>query len=125
MGQSSKRPCLHPGCGVLVTRSDKGRCTDHKLTTSKKYDKERGTAASRGYGARWQACRLQHLKDNPLCVMCKPKITAATLVDHIVPVTSAGDPLFYEPTNHQSLCRDCHSVKTRTIDGKGYGSKQQ
>lgn len=37
---------------------------------------------------------------------------AAELVDHVVPVQSADDPLFFDVGNWQSLCRACHDEKT-------------
>ena len=40
-----------------------------------------------------------------------PRVEVATVVDHIMPVTGADDPRFYDPTNHQALCERCHNVK--------------
>ena len=62
------------------------------------------------YGREWRKVRAHHLMANPLCVMCQAKgiVTMATVVDHIVP--HRGDTtLFWEPSNHQSLCVNCHS----------------
>lgn len=50
-------------------------------------------------------------RDNYLCQRCaqQGRTTAATEVDHIVPLARGGaDDL----DNLQSLCRDCHSAKT-------------
>jgi len=71
-------------------------------------------SAARGYGSRWRKVRLDGLKNEPLCRECKAKgITkAATDRDHIKPVRGKDDPLFWEPSNHQSLCHECHSRKT-------------
>lgn len=75
-------------------------------------DSWRGTkqsAAARGYDARWRKYRLQFLAEHPLCVMCKQvgRTEAATVVDHVQP--HRGDmALFWEPTNHQALCKPCH-----------------
>lgn len=70
----------------------------------------RGSAASRGYNARWRKARITFLGDNPLCAYClkagRPK--PATLVDHIVP--HKGDmALFWDTSNWQSLCAPCHN----------------
>ena len=35
-----------------------------------------------------------------------------------------ADPLFWVESNHQALCRNCHSYKTRVIDQRGYGSRK-
>ena len=41
-------------------------------------------------------------------------------VDHIVPVDGPQDPLFWDESNHQGLCHDCHSRKT-VDDGRWKG----
>ena len=69
-----------------------------------------GSAASRGYGARWREARLEFLKDNPLCVRCDAagRVQPATVVDHRVP--HRGDrKLFWDRGNWQSLCAPCHN----------------
>lgn len=68
------------------------------------------TAAQRGYGYRWQKEREQHLKANPLCVMCQAegRVEAATVVDHIEP-HRGNEALFWDRTNWQSLCATHHS----------------
>ena len=53
------------------------------------------------------------------------KYTPATVKDHIKPVENGqSDPLFWVASNHQPLCRDCHSYKTRVIDQRGFGAKK-
>lgn len=82
----------------------------------------RPTSSQRGYDYRWQQYASGFLVRHPLCVDCdkQGRTKAAACVDHITPVTSADDPLFWEPSNHQGLCIECHSVKTNTVDrGKG------
>ncbi|AWV07218.1 HNH endonuclease signature motif containing protein [Marilutibacter maris] len=67
------------------------------------------SSAARGYGYRWQQYRLRFLAEHPLCVMCQAegRVTAATIVDHKQP--HRGDErLFWEPTNHQALCKPHH-----------------
>jgi 5-methylcytosine-specific restriction protein A len=50
-------------------------------------------------------------------------ITAATIVDHINP--HKGDQaLFWDQSNWQVLCKQCHDRKTAETDGRwGGGSK--
>lgn len=63
--------------------------------------------------AKWERYRHRQLFREPLCRMCKAndELTPADTVDHIIP--HAGDyKLFFDPSNHQSLCRSCHSRKT-------------
>jgi 5-methylcytosine-specific restriction protein A len=77
----------------------------------------RPTAARRGYGSRWQRYRLAFLRRHPLCVRCQH---AATVVDHVRPVSGPDDPGFWGEANHQPLCASCHGRKTQTEDrGRG------
>ena len=62
---------------------------------------------------RYQKARLGFLKKHPLCAECgRQGITkAATDLDHIIPVRDAPDR-FWDRTNWQPLCRECHEAKT-------------
>ncbi|MDU8946113.1 HNH endonuclease [Ovoidimarina sediminis] len=61
---------------------------------------------------RWRRLRWQILKrDNFTCQDCG-KMGDRLDVDHIVPVRDAPEKSF-DPANLQSLCRECHSAKTR------------
>ena len=89
-------------------------------------DEGRPSAAARGYGARWRHTSRRHLAANPLCLRCLAagSTVAAECTDHIKPVTSASDPLFWLASNHQALCWSCHSTKTTTEDaGKGRAAR--
>jgi 5-methylcytosine-specific restriction protein A len=82
---------------------------------------QRKTTAQRGYGAAWQRARDGYLAKHPLCAACAGhgKTTPANVVDHIKP--HKGDrALFWDSTNWQPLCKQCHDVKTATRDG-GFG----
>lgn len=95
----------------------------------------RGSAAERGYGARWRKARLHHLKKHPLCVLCKKagRVTPATVVDHIEPhrlgdALASGDPvaiakarlLFWDSSRWQSTCETCHNAVKATEERSGY-----
>lgn len=61
------------------------------------------------------------MRSHSLCEHCikVDRITAATIVDHIVP--HKGDMvLFWDHDNWQALCKPCHDYKTATQDG-GFG----
>lgn len=92
------RPARLCACGTVVKE---GRCP--KCTSG--YDQRRGTAAERGYDSRWAAYAKQYKQLHPLCVYVlddgRPCHKPAQHVDHIKRVSGAGDPLFWEPTNHQ------------------------
>lgn len=80
----------------------------------------RPSAADRGYDSRWQAYRRRFLRENPFCRMCwERKVhTPATVVDHIKP--HKGDKrLFWDPANHQGLCRTCHDGPKKAMELSG------
>ncbi|WP_367363511.1 HNH endonuclease [Mesotoga sp.] len=60
------------------------------------------------------------LNSEPLCRECKKhgRLTLATEVDHIIPLSKGGDN---SPGNLQPLCHACHSRKTASEDG-GFGN---
>lgn len=60
---------------------------------------------------RWKKLRLDHLAENPLCVMCKQegRVTVAEVVDHITPHKGDED-LFHNPMNLQGLCKLHHDA---------------
>lgn len=116
------RPCRHTGCRELVTT---GYCIKHKQEKHQRYDRYRGSSASRGYDARWRRYREEYLKGHPLCVECLKTnmITAATVVDHIIP-HKGDNNLFWDAQNHQALCKGCHDRKTASEDG-GFGNAKK
>ncbi len=69
------------------------------------------TKQERGYGGQWSRLSLMIRKQRPLCEHC----TAAPSeeVDHIVPFSGLNDPLRFDVTNLQALCRPCHHAKTK------------
>ena len=87
-----------------------------------KYDQKRGTAAQRGYGARWARYSKRYREQNPLCADCLAlgiltSVEHGGHVDHIKAVSGPDDPNFWNADDHQSLCRSCHSAKTAREDG--------
>lgn len=125
-----RRPCSYPGCNVLT---DHGRCETHRLQVRKEQDQQRESSHKRGYGHRWQKARKGWLRAHPLCgdrlgeasaehseCLQQARIGMGTDVDHIVPVQGPTDPLFWQPSNWQTLCHSCHSTKTSREDG-GFG----
>lgn len=60
---------------------------------------------------RWKRVRVEVLKrDNWQCVQCGAR--GQLEVDHIIPVRDGGSE--YDPANLQTLCKQCHAVKTRS-----------
>ncbi len=127
------RPCLHPGCPALVRGG--GYCERHAKVRQERVrekDRERGSAASRGYGYRWAKTSQGFLRNNPLCLACakRGRVTAAEVTDHVVPHRLAealasedadrilaARTLFWDRSNWQPLCWVCHSRKTALEDG--------
>jgi 5-methylcytosine-specific restriction protein A len=104
--------CSAPGCPVVVAR---GRCAMHRAA--------RGSARARGYTSAWDRYSKARLSQHPWCAGypsgCHAVPTLATCTDHIRSARGWPD-LFWEVTNHQSLCDDCHRRKTVAEDG-GFG----
>jgi 5-methylcytosine-specific restriction protein A len=71
---------------------------------------------NRTRGRRWLAMRAQVLQDEPRCVRCLAigRLTAATQVDHILPLHQGGGD---ERSNLQPLCHDCHADKSAAERG--------
>jgi 5-methylcytosine-specific restriction protein A len=58
---------------------------------------------------------LLQLCREPLCRMCRPRLTPATVADHEAP--HRGDAvLFWDPDNLQSLCKRCHDGDKQRIE---------
>ena len=112
MPMTPRRPCRFPGCPNLC---DSGvYCRDHLQYST---DRIRGGADARGYDSAWRKARKSYLEEHPLCEECRKngKLTPASVIDHIIP--HRGDKkLFWDETNWQPLCKDCHDKKT----GSGY-----
>jgi 5-methylcytosine-specific restriction protein A len=75
-------------------------------------DRNRGSAADRGYGATWVKLRRMIMsRDAGLCQPCRAagRVTFAAQVDHIVPKARGGTD---DPENLQAICRKCHQAKT-------------
>lgn len=120
MALGAKRPCLHPGCKLLLAFGT-SYCEPHRKAKQQNQDARRGTANERGYTGAWQKARYHYLLAHPLCRMHEHqgRLEVATVVDHIIPHKGDKD-LFWDSKNWQPLCKRCHDIKTATHDG-GFG----
>lgn len=115
MPTRAPHPCAEPGCAALVHHGS--RCPAHRrapirdLEQVRRYDDRRGTAAERGYDARWRKVRELKLATNPLCEECERQgyVMPGELIDHIVAKRNGGTD---DLSNLQTLCRPCHAKKT-------------
>jgi 5-methylcytosine-specific restriction enzyme A len=76
-------------------------------------DRERPSAARRGYGPRWRRARAAFLAQHPLCAACRAlgRVVPATVVDHVVP-HRGNQRLFWYEGNWAPACKPCHDAKT-------------
>lgn len=78
---------------------------------------ERGKSADYQclYNYRWEKYSKARLKRHPLCVQClsEERTTPARVTDHIIPHKGSRHR-FWDKSNHQSLCVECHNKKTAT-----------
>ena len=83
------------------------------VPTAAPYDRERGSAASRGYDRLWQKFRAQILAERPLCQDCLAagRVTPSREVHHVVKLRARRD-LRLDPENVLALCTPCHSART-------------
>jgi len=120
MASAARRPCNHPGCGVLLPYGQ-SYCDQHRKQVRREEDSRRETSAQRGYSSAWRKAREGYLRNHPLCKKHYDAghLVPATVVDHIKP--HKGDKaLFWDSDNWQPLCKACHDRKTATEDG-GFG----
>ena len=120
MPQKPRVMCNVYPCPNYAVR--RGQCAVH-LTA---YERYRGTAKERGYDRRWERAAARFKEQYPLCghrpdhqvpVMSQcyneGRITLAYAVDHVIPHRGNEELRWDEQGNWQSLCRSCHSRKTK------------
>lgn len=64
--------------------------------------------------AKWQKLRERQLSADPLCSMCRPRITPATVCDHVKP--HKGNEALFWSGPFQSLCATCHNSDKQRIE---------
>lgn len=102
----SLRSCAYPGCPNLV-RS--GYCSGHEpvgAATNKPVEHKL-------YDRTWQKVRIAQLAREPWCADCLEAgiYTPATEVHH--ERRHRGDPVIFRTSPKKSLCKSCHSKRTR------------
>ena len=116
MANRALRICEHPGCGKIT----QGRfCAEHEPEAysqqARAYDRYRGSAAQRGYDARWHRFSKAYLArpEHRFCALhISPKCAGiAQCVDHIRPLRGRSDPGRFDPSNLQPACLACNTLK--------------
>jgi len=100
-------------CGNIVLSGERCACQIKGDRARKaRHDRNRPTAAARGYNHQWRKARAIYLIAHPVCVMCG---APATVVDHIIP-HGGDDRLFWDQHNWQALCTPCHSKHKQRLE---------
>lgn len=114
----AKRVCSTPGCPNLVTS---GRCTTCTTTA----EQARGSAAARGYDARWTRRRAAYLRRHPICVLDG---AIATVADHYPDsrrdLVTRGVPNPDADHRLRALCAPCHGRETAQHQPGGWHADQ-
>ena len=103
--------------GCLNKAIKRGFCSTHGgvLHDDKKYHTSRVRPQYHSlYNTAWWTRTRKHIiNNNPLCSRCSLfGITkAAKDIDHVIP-HRGNEQLFYDASNLQPLCRECHTWKT-------------
>ena len=109
-----RRGCRATGCPKMAEPGQQF-CKEH---TPIRIDYGHSKSANeRGYTYKWQKASRAYLRAHPLCAECQRngRYVTATVVDHITP--HRGDSkLFWDESNWQPLCKNCHDYKTGTED---------
>lgn len=114
MPSKPKPPCSQPGCEHTKP------CPDH----TRQQDKQRGSAAQRGYGQQHRdRFRRGVLDRDPICVLCKAK--PATVADHH-PTSrrqlAAQGLNPNDPQHGRGLCDSCHGQETAKHQPGGWNA---
>jgi 5-methylcytosine-specific restriction enzyme A len=96
-------PLIRYAFGVRQTPAER------KAFAKKWADKNRPSAALRGYDRRWKRFRLDYLAANPMCSQHCGRV--ATEVDHVISIEERPD-LRLNINNVRSMCKPCHSART-------------
>ncbi|MGY0692975.1 HNH endonuclease [Virgibacillus sp. FSP13] len=109
-----KKRCNKVGCNELIPTAQT-YCDQHTNHNYKQYEQIRtstddGKTYKRFYDTKeWKSLRYQAmLRDGFCCVMCGRE---ARIGDHIIPTKVRWD-LRLDMDNIQSLCFECHNIKT-------------
>jgi len=108
--------CAHMMCKAPSVPHSRW-CVDHGPATA-------STAPSRAdndvyKGAAWATIRARQLSSHPLCAGCQTRgiVQSANVADHVIPWRLLGRD-YFRSIPLQSLCVECHSIKTG-LESKG------
>lgn len=101
-----------------------GRSTSSAAASSRRSDRrsEAAKAWRRLYkDPRWKAARETQLQKQPLCEECLQggRRVGANTVNHRIP-HKGDEGLFFDPANHQSVCKPHHDGPIQKAEGLGF-----
>jgi len=108
--------------GVAMSRAPRlfrpRGAAEGKRERNRRHDERRGSARSRGYGARWEAARAVFLAEHPLCLGCEAmgRVVPTVIVDHVVP-HRGDEALFWDEGNWQPVCEWHHAMVKQRLEG--------
>lgn len=94
-------PSVICACGISMPKGTPCPCRARRQAA---YEQQRGSAASRGYDAEWQAASKAFLKANPTCECGRP----AVLVRHAISIARRPD-LRMVQSNWKPGCASCNA----------------
>ena len=102
-----KRICAEPRCPERV---DRGYCPKHRRQRDavSRFDKHPGYRTEQ-----WKQYSRRRLAEHPWCVLCG---RLAQCTDHVQPAATHPE-LFFEESNHRSLCWSCNRATARPTGG--------
>ena len=68
---------------------------------------------------RWRDVRADQLSRHPLCTMCLPRVTAASVVDHVIKDSKRTEDGFFAGP-FQSLCKTHHDSTKQREERRGH-----
>ena len=118
MPTAPRKPCSSWPCPDFA-EPNSSKCARHRKEATRQWEarRNRGTAAQRGYDARWRAIRAQVIADRPQCQ--SPGCPRPSSEAHHVIARVDGGP--DTPENLLALCKSHHSKATNREKWKRKG----
>lgn len=121
MPVATKGFCATPKCPERVTS---GHCEKHSRQRGSEREHRRTPSHPLLHTSRWKRTSKEHLALHPWCAGFPRGVhgaqqALATCTDHVRPAREHPE-LFWDPSNHQSLCGDCNRRKNIAEEG-GFG----
>ena len=112
-------------CSVCGTIFEGHRCPECNPRTRRRLSRaapEKKRRFDKFYQSnRWKRKSYGYRRRHPFCAWCLRDgyLVKADVVDHVVPLAAGGAPM--DDANLQSLCHQCHAIKTAMDKQQGKG----